>query len=1128
MLHIHRAERADRLAEALGGVLVDPLPDAFAAEVVAVPTRGVERWLSQRLAGRLGASAGGGDGVCANVEFPFPGKLVGQAVARAAGTDPEHDPWAPERSAWPLLDVVEASLDEPWLAPLAAHLGRGGAEAGDDRRGRRLSVVRHVADLFDNYGVHRPAMVRAWMAGDDGHLPPDLAWQAALWRKLRISIGTPSPAERLEGACARLRDEPSVAALPARLALFGLTRLPASYLDVLRALAAGRQIHLFLLHPSPALWKEVAAHPQRAAGVVRRSADATAALPAHPLLRTWGRDAREMQLVLTAGDGFAEEHHPLDAEPTTLLGRLQADVRADRAPPGPGSDTERFVLEPGDRSLQVHSCHGRARQVEVVRDTILRLLADDPTLEPRDVVVMCPDIESFAPLIHATFGLGERDDEGDAGPPDLRVRLADRSLRQTNPVLGVVAELLRLAAARVTASQVIDLASREPVRRRFDLDDDDLARVDDWIAAAGVRWGLDGAHRAAWGLGGVEANTWRAGLDRLLLGVAMDEEGQRLVGGVLPVGDVDSGDIDLAGRLAELVDRLHVAVRRLAGPMPVGQWAAALGSAAEELAATSGADAWQRAQLQAILDDVVTEAGPSAEPLVLAEVEALLADRLRGRPTRANFRTGHLTMCTLVPMRSVPHRVVCLLGLDDGVFPRRSRVDGDDLVQRDPWVGDRDPRGEDRQLLLDALLAATDHLVLTYSGRDERTNALRPPAVPVGELLDVVDRTAVCAGGGPARRAVVTEHPLQPFDVRNFAPGALAPHGPWSFDAVALAGALASAGERVPAPPFLAGPLPPAGADVVALDDLVRFVQHPARAFLRQRLGIFVIGDEDEPADDLPVEPGPLERWAVGQRLLEARLAGGSADACRAAELARGALPPGALAGPFLDAVAADVENILLAAPVTTGEGASVEVAVELGGGRTLVGTVPGVFGHTVRSVFFSRLAAKHRLAAWVRLLAVTAAFPARPFEAVTVGRGEGRKVAVARIAPLGAGAPSRRDTALAQLSILLDLHARGLREPPPLYCNTSAAWAAARRSGEDPRKKALAKWTSDRDDFTAEGDEQEHLLALGGPQAFDRLLDAPPGPTERGPGWAPDEDSRFGRWARRLWDPLLAAEVLS
>ena len=317
-----------------------------------------------------------------------------------------------------------------------------------------------------------------------------------------------------------------------------------------------------------------------------------------------------------------------------------------------------------------------------------------------------------------------------------------------------------------------------------------------------------------------------------------------------------------------------------------------------------------------MLADLVDESAAADLPLALAEIRTLLADRLRGRPTRANFRTGHLTMCTLVPMRSVPHRVVCLLGLDDGAFPRRTAPDGDNIIERDPCVGDRDVRSEDRQLLLDAVLAATDHLVVTYCGHDERTNAVVPPAVPLGELLDVIDATA--HDRRPVRPAglVVIEHPLQTFDDRNFAAGMLAAgrDRPWSFDTVALDGAQARRiGPRVESP-FLAAPLAASDDSLVEVDDLVRFVQHPVKAFLRSRLGVSLGADEEEPDDAMPVQLDGLSKWAIGQRLVENLLAGHRRDDCIAAERARGGLPPGLLGDAVLDEVEPLAEEIVAVA----------------------------------------------------------------------------------------------------------------------------------------------------------------------------------------------------------------------
>jgi exodeoxyribonuclease V gamma subunit len=1142
MFHIHRAERADGLVASLGTVVSSPLEDPMQAEVIAVPTRGVERWLTQRLSTVLGTSPGRADGVCANVEFPFPGRLVTGAIATAAGIDRETDPWLPTRSVWPLLEVVESSIGEPWLASLAAHLGDTGSGADTSRSGRRLSSVRHIADLYDRYAVHRPAMLRAWAEGSDD------TWQAELWRRLRQRIDEPSPAERLDDACTRLRAEPALVDLPARLSLFGLTRLPASYLNVLQALAVERDVHLFLLHPSAELWTRIASFIGEVPPIVRRDEDATAALPQNPLLASWGRDAREMQLVLAGGpdDNVLHDHLVVDEVRPTLLARIQADVRTDRTPPGlplPGAADERALLEPGDRSLQVHACHGRARQVEVVRDAILHLLAEDPTLEPRDIVVMCPDIEVFAPLIHATFGTGaveeEQDDTLPAGATriDLHVRLADRSLRQTNPVLGVVAQLLDLAGGRLTASQVLDLAGRTPVRRRLRLDDDDLARIAQWARDGGVRWGLDAAQRASYRLDRLQANTWQAGWDRVLVGVAMAEEGQRLFGGVLPLDDVGSGDIDLAGRFAEFLQRLHAIVDSFADPMPLDSWASAIAEAADSLTAAPGREAWLRVQLGRLLDDVVAE-GTSAgtvtqTELALPEIRVLLADRLRGRPTRASFRTGHLTICTLVPMRSVPHRVVCLIGLDDGVFPRQTARDGDDLFLLDPQVGDRDARSEDRQLLLDAVLAATDHLVITYSARDERTNLRLPPAVPLGELLDVVDRTARFPDVDRTRDQVIVEHPLQPFDRRNFDSGALVSERPWSFDRVALDGARALAGDadRTGAPPFLAAPLHPEQGSVIELSDLVRFVQHPVRAFLRQRLGVGGTARDDDAFDALSIELNALEKWTIGERLLEARLAGADRDAAITAEIARGELPPDLLAEPVLADVFPVVEQLVAAAAdyvPAADPSASVDVRVELSDGRALVGTVPGVRGDFVAALTYSRVAPRHRLSAWVYLLALAAARPETAYEAVTLGRrrADGSRddeVTVARIR-LSNGPEARRAEAQRELAVLVDLFDRGMREPLPLYCKTSAAYAAAVAAGKDGRAAAGKEWTTGWN-FSREDAEPEHRLVLGGTRTIVELFEEQPRDDEQGEGWALDEPSRAGRYARRLWDGLRVSE---
>jgi exodeoxyribonuclease V gamma subunit len=1106
----------------------------------------------------LGASEDRRDGICANVLFPTPHRLATEAAARACEIDPLVDPWLPERATWPLLAVVEQSLSEEWLAALATYLGVD--DGASYKRSRRLSVVAHLARLFDRYAMHRPDMLASWRAGSDvdgsgAPLRDDALWQPELWRRLRARIAVPDPAERRDRARARLVAEPGIAELPERIALFGLTRLPAGQLQVLRALAAHRDVHLFLLHPSPRLWERIAASPELPPAGRSRAQDPTAHIGSNRLLASWGRDAREMQLVLGAGNEPADRFdHDEGGEPApaSLLGRLQRDIRDDRRAPGaPIGDQadERMALAADDHSVEVHACHGRVRQVEVLRDAILHALADDATLEPRDVIVMCPDIETFAPLIGATFGAGEppledgepadRSESVD-GPPgagDLRVRLADRALHQTNPVLGTVAALLELVGERVTASQVLDLADRGPVRRRFLFDDDDLARIQDWVRDSGIRWGLDATHRQPYGLHSVETGTWESGLDRVLVGVTMAED-ERSVNRVLPLDDVDSRSIDLSGRLSELIERLTTALDALGRAQTLAAWAAALADAADALTATSDRDRWQRAELQRVLDELQAEADAtvSADGLVLApaEIATHLRQRLQGRPTRANFRTGHLTVCTLEPMRSVPHRIVCLLGLDDDAFPRKAPRDGDDLLLDDPWIGERDPRSEDRQLLLDALMAATERLLVTYTGHDERTNTRRAPAVPVGELLDTIDATARC-DPEPASARVCVTHPLQPFDPRNFVAGSLGRPHPWSFDTDALDGARALERPRDEIPPFLPAPLPARGGEVVELRDVISFVEHPVRAFLRQRLGVRLGSFDDDVSDALSIELTHLERWAVGRRLLEARLRGaGRRESCLA-EIDRGLLPPGQLGRRIIEEVEPLVDAIAESALQHTEPGVSrdpLDIRVRLGDGRLVAGSVPAPYGDVLLNAIYSRVGPRQRLSGWVSLVAATATHPERELRAVTVGRGRRDDVRTAQTAIVAGSAAERGALALAELERLIALFDLGMREPLPLFSRTSAAYAEAARAGLDAAEEAGREWKSDFMSrggwFSREDEEPEHLLVLGGKATLEELLAIAPGPAEQGDGWAQQETSRLGRLARRLWDRLLEFEQVS
>ena len=1123
-LLLHRAPRTDQLADALGELLAVPPDDPFATDVVVVPAKGVERWLSQRLSHRLGAAPGRRDGVCAGVDFRSPWSLF----AEVTGTRDE-DAWAPDALVWPLLAALDDSLDEPWAATLARHVGHGlDSEEGDLRRGRRFSVARRLARLFASYAVQRPDLVADWAAGRDtdgcGHpVPGDLAWQPALWRRLLERVDAPPPHQRQAETVTRLRTDPTSFDLPGRVSLFGHTRLPRSEVELLGALGEHRDVHLWLPHPSDALWE--ALRPVVADGTVPRGEDRSHDAVRHPLLATLGRDVRELQrtLAVLAPDADRVPDLPNRDTPQNgsegqvrgLLGWLQSDLRANAV-----GDAGARVLDRSDRSVQVHACHGPARQVEVLREVLLGLLADDPTLEPRDVLVMCPDIETYAPLIAAGFGLAEVVGEDGHPAHRLRVRLADRALDSTNPLLAVAARLLDLAGGRAGVGDVLDLAHSDPVRRRFGFREDDLDQLADWAREAGIRWAFDAEHRADFGLESYVANTWEFGLDRLLSGVAMSDDASTWLGRTLPLDDVGSGDVDLVGRLTEFVHRLRDVTDRLVGARPLEEWLDALEAGVATLTSVPSTDAWQGGQVSRELGRVRQAAtGTAVGELRLPDVRAMLADRLAGRPTRANFRTGTLTVCTMVPMRSVPHRVVALLGLDDGVFPRIGTVDGDDLLARTPLTGERDARTEDRQLLLDAIMAATETVVVTYTGANEFSGQRRPPAVPLGELLDALDLTATTADGSPASAAVTVHHPLQPFDRRNLEADVLVPGVPFSFDQAALSGALASLGERTPVPPLLAGPLPPAPLDDVSLDEVLEFFKSPVRGFFRQRLDLALPRDEEPLDDGLPVEIDSLAQWAVGDRVLGDLLRGLSTDQARQQEWRRAQLPPGQLGWRLLARILANAEPLAREAlTLRTRPATSVDVDVDLGGGRRLRGTVPEVYGDRLVPVSYSRLGATHRLQSWIRLLALAATDEDRAWTAHTLGRPtNSRSRTPYSLSQLGPLDHTARDV----LRDLVALRDTGLTAPLPLPLKTSFGYARQRRT-QATTDAALQKagWDWEDGRFPGEQSDPEQARAWG-PAAGIPGLDQRPGDGEDYAG----ESTRFGALALRLWSPLLVAE---
>jgi exodeoxyribonuclease V gamma subunit len=593
----------------------------------------------------------------------------------------------------------------------------------------------------------------------------------------------------------------------------------------------------------------------------------------------------------------------------------------------------------------------------------------------------------------------------------------------------------------------------------------------------------------------------------------MSDDSHAWLDTTLPLDDVSSNRVELAGRLAEYIERLHAVVESLSGAQPLGDWLAALSNGVTALTAVPDDDAWQSSQVQREFGDVLEAAGSRVDTVLrLPDIRALLDRHLAGRPTRANFRTGTLTVCTMVPMRSVPHRVVCLVGLDDGVFPRLGVVDGDDALARDPMTGERDIRSEDRQLLLDAIGAATEKLIITYTGSNEYSGQRKPPAVPLMELLDTLDITTP----ERARKQVLVEHPLQPFDILNVTPGQLnmPPGQPFTFDSTTLIAAEVAAGERAERPVLLGTVLPPPPPDDVALDDLIGFFRDPVKGFFRA-LDYTLPWDVDAIEDAMPVEIDALQEWKIGDRMLDDMQRGMHPKDAQQAEWRRGSLPPGQLGWRKAVEIRDQAAGLAIAAHRHRGQPPQAyDVDIDVGDGRRVTGTVPRVHGDRLVDVTYSKLDGRHLLPSWIRLLALTARYPDRDWVAVCIGR------------PKRSGPPRERmlgspqGLAVDVLRELVAIYDAGRREPIPLPLKTSYAWAETRHTRGYPEKQAGFKWNSGR--FPGENEDPAHLRVWGYSK-LEVLLT----PVNRGEEYD-GETTRLGAYAGRLWLPMLQAERAS
>jgi exodeoxyribonuclease V gamma subunit len=1066
-LHLHVVPALADTVPPLLGVLRTPLGDPFAPEWVVAPTQGVHLWLGERLAQSLGAMPGRHDGIAANIRFAFPGALVSEAL----GGRVEDDPWGVPRLTMALLDLLH---QRPELVP-ATRL-----------HGGTLAAARDLADRFDRYHVHRPAMIEAWARGDavltpvlgnsPEPVPAALQWQPALWQAVRARIGRASPPERTREALDRLHGGEAPAGLPARVLLVGATALAPLHLEVLLALSAHVTIHAWLVHPSPAVLQatlrrlqSVREEAATAPGMGRARRFPAVEHPVRtvaqlPLLDGWVRPSQGMQLLLAA-HGVpvpTPSQEPPSTTPTrgSALQRLQHAIRLDAPVSTPHTPPQH------DQSLRVHGCHGPARQVEVLREALLQAFRELPGLRPEQVLVVAPNLPAMAPHLETVFGAARPGEHADAW--HLPLTVADRSLREDNEVAEALLRLVACATGRFGRAELGTLTELAVVRRRFDVDADTVRQWLAWADQLQVAWGVDGAHRAPFGLDpAFSAHSWRHAAQRLAYGALVaDAAPAPELGGVVPATGADTGDLPAVGALCALLDTVGTVAAEAQGPpRTVRDWMARLHAAVHAVADVprdgQPALAITLAQLAALGD----EAAHSNTPVPFAELLPLLHERVGGAPGRVLLRGGAITATALAPLRGVPYRVLGIVGLDEGAFAAGAG-DGDDLLREPALVGDPDPRAEQRQALLELVLAAQDRLILTHTAFSARSGKPVPAIAPLAEWRELL-RSA-----GVTPEAMQVHHPRHGMDRRTFTPGALGTPGPFGHLAVQRDALQRAAGAPAQAPDAHASPPPGApvatpalvGAlgtapQVVPLEDLALFLDNPVALYVKRTLGIDGYDRRDAAEAVIPLELSwRSERDAAAvllDRIREARdrdtVVADEAPAWRTLLEREGVLPPGHFAARVFGRMEGLVEGLRVQCQQkekTMMPGTPLPLSWAWGDGFVLSGTVPGVHvlqGGTRAIVHVGT--APHALddtsTALVQLWLLAACTPGHAVTSWWIGSKEGKTGPdgvreLATYATKGACAVDSRDAHVHALRALLPLYREALAAPRPRFGKTA------------------------------------------------------------------------------------------
>ena len=1027
-LKIFTGNRLEILADRLAEVVSWPLSTAFEPETVIVQSRGMERWVSMAVARR--------NGICANMVFPFPNAFLDGLFRRILPDLPDPSPFDPEILTFRIMQRLPAFLERPAFADLKRYLV-------DDAKGVKLyQLAVRLADLFDQYLVFRPEMILQWEAGQGGK-GSDNQWQAQLWRDLSHGKERDHRARLHRNLLLRLdRLAAAAAGLPSRISVFGISYLPPFHLQALAGFARINPVYLFLLNPCREYWADILSRRAMhrltrkiARGTVE--ADALHMEQGHPLLASLGGLGKEFLVSISATEAHIEDCFvPVDEH--NLLSSLQADIfylrdHSDSRPPDHITMGDKGPTAV-DASIQIHACHGPLREIEVLHDRLLALFEEHPDLRPRDVIVMAPDIVTYTPYIRAVF-----DTQAVAGQK-IPYSIADQGAGSNKGVLRSFLSLLDLKGSRFEATRILGLLEMPGIRERFNLTAADLTSIARWVRDVNIRWGRDAAGRMRIGLPGLAENTWQAGIDRLLLGYAMPGNDRRMFDGILPYDHIEGGEALVLGRFIAFLQQLFEWSARLEQSVPPADWRDVFIELLERFIAVDEDDEQEVQQLRRSLENFgcLEERAGFAEPLELEVVRTHLENTLERSHVGGGFISSGVTFCAMLPMRSIPFEVVCLVGMNTAAFPRENTPLGFDLMARFPRPGDRSRRRDDKYLFLEALVSAARVFYISYVGQSVQDNSDIPPSVIVSELIDTIEDSY----GIPAVDLVV-RHPLQAYSPRYFndsdpelfsysfenfmaAAGAAVSNGPQSFFEVPLAP-------------------PPLEWQTLRLTQLCQFYAQPARFLVEQRLGILLTEKDILPQDKENFSLDPLSGYRIGQDLIEARLSGHDVTEHFQVQRAKGDLPQGNIGRLFYGVLEKQTETFAAKLlEIIAGENAeTLPVDLTLSGIR-LTGALEGLYPQGRIQVRFARRRAKDYLSAWIYHLVLCGSILNGRAPVTTLVGTDG----IARIRPV--------DRPDAILSEILETFNEGLCRPLHFFPDLSLHFLKLTIEGGKPMNAAI------------------------------------------------------------------------